>query len=196
MAWSWNRRHLTVAIVGVVVSVIFGLLACLPSGDATPPGDSQVQEGGTGNKQAQNGGQVADVINNANIFQGDAKDLSLDEALQRAEKFNAVPPPAGDIAPYLVVAPGHLFVRTSAAADGRRAGAAWDKTLVYAGCSVTSDFDPVLDDDVKGVWIKIRWPRLDPGDDMRSSQPSDPLQGWIYGGRVVPAGHNGQLRTC
>ncbi|WP_420116151.1 hypothetical protein [Micromonospora sp.] len=196
MAWSWNRKNLTVAICGVLATVVFGVVACLQSGQGGGHGDSQSQTGGTGNKQAQNGGQAADVINNANIFQNGARELTREEALERAERYADVPPPPGDLAPYLVVAPGHLFVRTSPEAGGRRAGAAWDKTLVYAGCSMTTSFDPVLDDEVAGVWIKIRWPRLDPGDDMRSSQSSDPLQGWAYAGRLVPAGHSGRIRTC
>ncbi|MEU1884848.1 hypothetical protein [Micromonospora sp. WMMD987] len=196
MAWSWNRKNLAVAVCGVAATVVFGVQACLDSGEDEGAGNSQSQHGGTNNKQAQGGGQAADVINNANIFQQGARDLTREEALQQAGKYADVPPPAGDIAPYLVVAPGHLFVRTSPDTDGRRVGAAWDKTLVYAGCTTTTDFDPVLDDEVPAVWIKIHWPRLDPGDDMRSSQPSDPLQGWVYAGRLVPAGHNGRIRTC
>lgn len=198
MAWSWDKKHITVAIAGVSATVLFGVVACVSSDKPDKPtgGDSQVQSGSS-NTQVQGGGQVAGTINNyADDFKRDAAGLSLEDANKKAEKYKDKPPPAGDMAQYLVVAPGNLYVRDTPDVKGKHIGAAYHEAIVYAGCSVQNDFDAVLTDEVDGLWIKIHWPTLKPSNDMLASQPSDPLQGWVYGGLVVPAGHNGKIPTC
>jgi hypothetical protein len=185
-----------VAIVGVIVAAVFGLVAWQQGSDDDKGGQNQTQ-GGSSNTQVQNKGS-GDIVINANEFQQEAKkeDLDYNELMAKAAEFKSQLPPTGDVAPYLVAAPGNLFVRNSPSKAGQRIGAAWDKTLVYAGCQSSADFDPVLDDTIGAVWIKIRWPDLNLGDDMKASQPSNPLQGWVYAGRVVPAGHNGGIPAC
>ena len=194
MAWSWNRKSLAVAICGVAATVLFGVAAWIyDASDEPAAGTTQTQTGGSGNTQIENNGVIN---NNAQEFAEGSKGQSREEILQAAEKYKGVPPPPGGVAPYLVVASGNLFVRDSPKSDGKQIGAAWHNTLVYAGCSVESDFDPILDDEMKGEWVKVRWPTLKPSRDMLVGQPSDPLQGWVYRGRIVPAGHNGNLPSC
>ncbi|SDS49571.1 hypothetical protein [Actinoplanes derwentensis] len=196
MAPSIPRKTFYWTIAGVVVAIIGIVLATLlPS----PGGrDSTQTQSGSGNQQAQNGGINAgrDVNIQSQEFQREAAGLSRAEAEREAAKYQGITPPAGVPAPFLVLAPRHLWVRSSAAVDGYHIGAAFDQVIVWVDCSSVSGFDPDVSDEVEAKWLRVRWPTDRRNEDLWSSQPSDKYVGWIYAGLVLPSGHNGQVPPC
>jgi hypothetical protein len=91
-----------------------------------------------------------------------------------------------------------LKVRSGPGMDGHQIGSLGNRQTLWAECDVHSGFNPLRGDpqDAGDRWLKIHWPSTEPERDVRTSDVSDPVQGWVYAGLVVPNGHNGQLPAC
>ncbi|GAB3985830.1 hypothetical protein V1634_29535 [Plantactinospora veratri] len=188
----WTAAGVIVAFAGVIAPIVF---ASCSSGER---GGSQVQSG-TGNQQAQHGGLNAgrDIVIQSDEFKRNVHGQTREQALAAAEKYQSVDPDEGKPAPYLIIdAPRHVWVRSSATATGYHIGAVFNEAIVWADCSGTSEFDPVLTDETGGSWLRIRWHTDQPNDHIASSQPSGRYAGWVYAGLTLPAGHNGRIPQC
>jgi hypothetical protein len=120
------------------------------------------------------------------------------EVRKAAAGFAGTPPPGDGPAPFRVVDTEEkgLKVRTTPDLAGIQIGSAANGTTVWADCAAETGFDPELRDGAGPRWLHVRWPDTKPGTTFRNSDPANPLQGWVYAGFTVPAGHNGQIRPC
>ncbi len=87
-----------------------------------------------------------------------------------------------------------LKVRTSGLADGSQIGTAAFNAEVWAECRQDTGFN--AGEPSGSVWYRIRWPNETPTIEFFNSSPGDSGEGWVYGGLLVPAGHNGDIPDC
>lgn len=98
---------------------------------------------------------------------------------------------------YVVVDTGKLGlkVRTGPEATDEQFGSAANRSIIWAECQMRSAFDADPSMKAGPVWLKIHWPSTT-GTQWANSQPKDPVQGWVFAGYVIPAGHNGRVPAC
>lgn len=121
------------------------------------------------------------------------------QIIESAEGFGAAPPVGDAPWPFVVVgtAPIGLKVRTTNAEIGTQIGAIANLNSAWAWCQEQSEFDPVPGDENGAVWFQIAWDHQEPNEtDYLQSESSATARGWIYGGFVVPVGHNGVIPNC
>ncbi|GAB6902098.1 hypothetical protein [Kineosporia succinea] len=178
------------AIAGVLVGAVALGPALLAGGEADSHSCSDTSVSGDGNQvQLTCWTEQADDLARAD---------SKQEILDRAGKFAGTAPTGPGPWPLVVVADATLGlkVRSSGYADGVQIGSAAFRSSVWATCRADTGFDPEPGDSTGALWYRITWPTTGPGTEFGNSSPSDPHQGWVYGGLVAPAGHDGNLPTC
>jgi hypothetical protein len=91
-----------------------------------------------------------------------------------------------------------LFARTTNTVKADRLGVAPNRSLIWADCAATSDFQPM---DVEGEnkigprWLHVRWVPTEPMK-LSASEPSSNDRAWMYRGNLVPVNHNGHIPDC
>jgi hypothetical protein len=126
---------------------------------------------------------------------------------ERVAAFSQSPPEAPGPWPYLVYntfneASGTDFglsVKATPDGPGGQIGSTASGGIVYGECIATSMYDPEqgrADVDFGPHWLRIRWPSNTPETEFAASSPSDPFQGYVYLGYVLPFTHNGEIPAC
>lgn len=107
-------------------------------------------------------------------------------------------PPAKGPYQYVVVGTSDLGLKVRTGPDlyDSQIGSAGNRSIVWAECQKRSGFDADPSMKVGPVWLKIHWPSNTPGTQFANSEPKNPVQGWVFRGYAIPAGHNGNIPAC
>jgi hypothetical protein len=184
------RQTLLWTILGVIACIVGVAVAVMSDGVPTAPASGTQSAHISGNN------------NTVNNFQEFEQKLGgqTDEARVRAaaREFVDVPPGAEGPWPFVVAGVGDvgLIVRTSGERSGRQIGSAGNGATVWAQCLLDTGFNPSGTNRQGSSWAMIRWPNRVPVRTFFNSAPTDPAQGWVYVGYLVPAGHNGHIPDC
>jgi hypothetical protein len=112
-------------------------------------------------------------------------------------KVSTAAPPAVGPYQFVVVETGKigLKVRSGPGAKDEQIGSTGNRSIVWAECQQTSDFNADPSMNIGPIWVKIHWPATT-GTGFANSQPKDPANGWVFRGYLVAAGHNGNIPAC
>jgi hypothetical protein len=181
------------AIIGSVAAVVaacVGVFALWPDSDG-----SKDQTGKQGATITGNG----NTVNNYQEFKQDIAEAKDEADIREAAKKFAYKPAEGNGPwPYLVlnISEIGLKVRTSGELDGRQIGSSAAKSTLWVDCQKRTGFNPPSEYDVGPVWLQSRWPNKQISKEFFNSDPTDKYAGWVYAGYLVPAGHDGKIRSC
>jgi hypothetical protein len=117
---------------------------------------------------------------------------------EAAKKYARINPQSNGPWPFVVVADSSLGlkVRTSGLAQGVQVGSVAFKAPLWIECKRDTGFNPEPDNPNGSVWYQTKWPNDQPTTEYFNSSPADQFQQWVYGGLIVPVGHNGNVPVC
>lgn len=186
--------------IGAVAAVVAAVIAVVALSNSGNDRDTTIKDSSIGGGSPNGCANIGEGTQNCYIEQ--VQDLaSSSEAVIIAAAREAVdvrPTQEGPWPFYVVrTAPIGLKVRSSNVEEATQLGGIANLSSVWAWCQATSDFDPVPDDDVPGLWLQIAWDHQEPNTtDYFQSEPGADGRAWIYAGFTVPTGHSGDIPEC